>query len=206
MQSSVPAIIISGGLNGLGVIRSLGRGGVVTYLLDRNRFNPGMWSRYARPVTSRGLHGRQLIDALLKFQATLSERPVLISTDEMAVLTISEHRDCLRHAFRFRLPAHDTVLALLDKARFQEFALKHALPVPRGEIIREISDLSRLRALRLPLVVKPADRSHVHSGDVPRLLLTDRLEGAVTACEWLLKKTSALLVQEHVDGPDSSIY
>jgi predicted ATP-grasp superfamily ATP-dependent carboligase len=98
------AIVIGGKLNGLGVCRSLARGGVVNYVVDRCRSEAGMWSRHARPVVAHDLEGTPLLDCLLDLQAQLKQRPFLVITDEMAVLTISEHRKLLTNKFCLRLP------------------------------------------------------------------------------------------------------
>ena len=88
MQSGA-AVVVGGELNGLGVCRSLGQAGVATYMVDRKRLNPAMWSRYARPLLVSTLHGPELIDTLLGLQIRLGQRLFLAITDEMAVLAIS---------------------------------------------------------------------------------------------------------------------
>jgi hypothetical protein len=107
MQPNIPAVVILGQLNGLGVIRSLRRGGVPIYVADCDRFSAGMWLHYTQSVLSRDLEREELVDALLRLHATLGERPVLFNTHEMAVLTISKHRGKLDGAFRFRLPSQN---------------------------------------------------------------------------------------------------
>jgi hypothetical protein len=44
-----PAVVIGADVNGLGSIRSLGQAGVPVFVLDDDRWHPGMHSRYARP-------------------------------------------------------------------------------------------------------------------------------------------------------------
>ncbi len=124
----------------------------------------------------------------------------------MAVLTISAQREKLRDAFRFRLPARDTVTMLHNKAQFQEFAVSHRLPVPKAEIIRERSDLARVRTLRLPIIIKPADKRHFHAGETPRLVVAESLNEAAVACEHMLEKTGEVIAYEWIDGPDDNIY
>jgi D-aspartate ligase len=206
MQPNVPAVVILGQLNGLGVSRSLGCGGVPIYVIDRTRLSAGMWSRYARPVLSKDLEHEELVGALLKLQCTLGERPVLFNTHEMAVLTISKHRSTLDRAFRFRLPKHETVLALQDKARFHELAILNGLPVPRAEVLRQSSDISKLRLLRFPVVIKPADKAAVHYGKTPGIVVLDRFRDAVVSCERMLEQAGETIAQEWVDGANDEIY
>jgi D-aspartate ligase len=207
MDHGIPAVIILGGLNGLGVSRSLGRGYVATYVVDTHRFSPGMWSRYAQPVLSRGLQGEVLVTTLLELQSRLGICPVLFNTHELAVLALSQHRNSLAGRFRFRLPPHETVVALQDKARFHELATSAGLPVPRGSALRSDSDIGRvLRALRLPVVVKPADKATVHEGRVRGVRVCHDRNEAIAVCERTLKNAGETVVQEWVEGRNDQIY
>src|SRR5882724_4949717 len=152
------AVVVRGELNGLGVIRSLARGGVPAVLVDTTRLHAGMWSRFCRIQLVERLHGAGFVRDLLTLQRKLGGRPVLILTDEMAVMTVSEHRDQLAEAYRFQLPPADMVSTLSDKARFQEFAEINNLPVPRTAVVKCESDLIRLNDLRYPVIIKPADK------------------------------------------------
>jgi D-aspartate ligase len=143
---------------------------------------------------------------LLAVQGRFGDRPFLVITDEMAVLTVSEHRDALAGRFRFRLPPQDVVLALHNKARFHEFAVANHLPVPRSEIISHVGDFARIRTLRLPVIIKPVDKRHFHTGKIPRLVTADTSMSAIAASERLLETTGELIVQERTEGPDDSIY
>lgn len=134
------------------------------------------------------------------------QRPVLIITDELALLTISEFRDELKELFLFQLPSHETVMMLHNKAQFHEYALAHGFAVPRGEIIRHHSDIRRIQTLRFPVFIKPADKRFFHSGDVPRLGIAHDWKSAEIFCRRLLAVAGEIIVQEQVDGPDSSIY
>jgi cation diffusion facilitator CzcD-associated flavoprotein CzcO len=52
--ASPPAIIIGADVNGLGIIRSLGKAGVPVFVLDDDKWRPGMHSRYARGANEGG--------------------------------------------------------------------------------------------------------------------------------------------------------
>jgi predicted ATP-grasp superfamily ATP-dependent carboligase len=200
------AVVVGGKLNGLGVCRSLGRGGVVSYVVDHTRLRAAMWSRNARQIVTGSVEGRPLLDCLLALRIALAERPFLVITDEMAVLTVSEHRQLLADKFCFRLPPHDAVLKLYNKRLFHEFAVVGGLPVPNAVIVAQPADISRIRALRFPVIIKPADKRRFHSGRAPRLAVADRIGDALKACEGLLETAGELIVQERAEGPDDSIY
>jgi D-aspartate ligase len=193
-------------VNGLGVCRSLTAGGIPVWVVDTKRSNPALWSRYARSVLTDSLHGRGFVDFLRDLQRRIGERPFLIVTDEPALLTISEHREELEGLYRFRLAAHDTVLMLHDKARFHESAV-HGWQVPNGIVVRDGTDIpATVASLRLPMILKPADKRYFHEGRAPRLVVADSYPGAVSAAEGLLSLTGEVLVQEVIEGPDDEIY
>ena len=165
-----------------------------------------MWSRYGRPVVVPALHGPGLLSGLLGLCGKLADNPFLIITNEMSLLTISAHRHKLEGAFRFRLPAHQTVLLLHNKARFHEFAISNGLPVPRAEIVRQGESLAAMRTLRFPVVIKPADKRDFHLGTSPRLIVAVDAGSAQEACEHLLETTEEVVVSEWIEGGDDNIY
>ena len=207
MKPEYPAAIVVGGLlNGLSACRSLAKAGVSVYVLDHRRFNPAKWSRYAHPVRANALYGPNLLDALRSLQKQLGDRPVLIITDEIAVLTISEFRAELDGLFRLHLPPHETVLMLQDKARFHEFAVAHDLPVPRSEVLRDPADITRIQALRFPVILKPADPRFCHSNRAPRIIIAKDYKAADDNGRKLLAAVGEIIVQEYIAGPDNNIH
>ena len=200
------AVVVRGELNGLGVVRSLSRGGVRTVLVDTTRRHAGLWSRYSRVKLVERLHGINFIRDLLDLQRELGGRPVLILTDEMAVNSVSEHRDLLAPAYRFQLPPAEMVSKLGDKARFQEFAEGNNLPVPRSALLKHEIDIARLSGLRFPVIIKPADKRPVYMGETERLHVVTDVKQCETLCRKLLHTAGELVAQEWVDGPDSDIF
>jgi predicted ATP-grasp superfamily ATP-dependent carboligase len=205
-DATVPAVVVRGEVNGLGVLRSLAKGGVPAVIVDTTLRHAGMWSRFGRRRIFKQLSGRPFVDALIALQSELRERPVLILTDEMAVYTASDFRDELAQYYRFHLPSADMVRRLLNKAEFHEFALANGLPVPRALIIERETDIETLATFGMPVVVKPADKRPVYFGQVERINWIDKIDEAAAACRRMLTSGGKLVVQEWIDGPDSSIY
>ena len=206
MHATIPAIVVGANLNGLGVVRSLRRGNVPVYVVDTSRQRPAMWSHGCRPVIVDQLHGRALIHSLLDLGRRIGERAVLFVTDELSVQTISQFRDELSNAFRFRLPSHEMVIALSDKAAFQQIAERNGFPVPRSATLATASDLDKLRDLAFPVIIKPTDTRRVHAVATERLHRARTLQEAESLCARVLPDAGGLIVQEWIPGPDSSIY
>jgi D-aspartate ligase len=199
------AVVVGAALNGLGVVRSLARGGVPTIVVDTTYGRAAMWSRFARPLIVEKLYGRKLVDGLMASQRGLDHRPVLLLADEMAVDTVSTHREELKRAYQFQIPPRDTVKALENKARFHEFAERHGLPVPRSVVIGSASDLRQLGDLRFPVIIKPANKRLVYLGRTQRLHMPADFEEAYGLCHALLQTAGEFVVQEWIEGPTSSI-
>jgi D-aspartate ligase len=205
MTDSPWAVVVGAELNGLGVVRSLARGGVPTIVVDTTYGRAAMWSRFARPVIVEKLYGRKLVADLLALQRGHDHRPALLLADEMVVHTVSTHREELQRAYRFRLPSPDMVKTLNDKARFHEFAEQHGLPVPRSIVVSRVSDLEALRDLRFPVIVKPADKRLVYLRQTQRLHILADFKEARELSHSLLQTAGEFVVQEWIEGPVSNI-
>jgi len=206
MTDSPCAVVVGAELNGLGVVRSLARGGVPTIAMDTTYGRAAMWSRFCRPVIVEKLYGRKLVDGLMALQRGLDHRPALLLADEMAVHTVSTHRDELKRAYQFQIPSRETVKTLDNKARFHEFAERHGLPVPRSIVISRVSDLERLCDLRFPVIVKPANKRLVYLRRTQRLHMPENFQETRELCCTLLQTVGEFVVQEWIEGPTSNIY
>lgn len=193
-------------MNGLGVCRSLALGRIPVWVVGCKRSNPALWSRYAHPVLADTLHGHGFVVFLRDLQKQIGEQPFLVITDERALLTISEYRKELEGLYRFRLPTHDTVMMLYDKARFHENAREYGWPVPNGVAVRDLAGVCEITSLSLPMILKPADKRYFHEGHAPRLITAESYAEARSAAERLLAQTGEVLVQETIEGPDENIY
>ncbi len=201
----VPAVVVGGSLNALGVVRSLARGGMPIYLLDTTRQCAAGRSLHVRFVRTPALEGRALIDCLLELGRKLGSRPILILTSDQSVNWVSTHRQEIEPLYRISLPADDMVRTLADKTLFQALAEREGFPVPRTVCVSEVADLTRLATLTPPLIIKPADKTLVLNGLVERVVQAPTLADACNACRQMLPKASRIVVQEMIEGPDTEI-
>lgn len=204
-KRAVPAVVVGGSLNGLGVVRSLARGGVPVVLVETTRQCPAAWSRHCAFFRVRSLWGAELIDALELLASNLGCRPALILTRDESVLTVSAARARIEPLYRIDLPAEEMVNALADKAAFDALAVRENFPVPRSRTLSRDADLSSLSELAPPIVLKPADKSLVLAGMVERTVRADSIPQAQAAAARMLNHAPSLIAQEWVDGPDTEI-
>jgi D-aspartate ligase len=202
----VPAVVVEGTLNGLGVVRSLAHGRMPIYLLDNHAASAVRWSRYCQYVRIPAPQGRSLVSALVDLGRRLACRPVLILTGDQSVNTVSEHRELLEPLYRISLPSVEMVRALADKSEFQKLAEREGFIVPRAATLRTTADLAQLNSLTPPLIVKPADKTLALNRTVERAVRAATLAEARQAAIDMLACAPGIIVQEWVEGPDTEIY
>jgi D-aspartate ligase len=202
----VPAVVVGGSLNALGVVRSLKAGGVSSTVVETTQRCPGAWSRHSRFLRVPSLEGRALVGGLLALANDGVARPVLALTDDRAVETVSGFRADLEDRFHLLLPAAEMVSTLADKTSFQSFAEAEGLPVPRSVTLRDRDDVSLLDGLVPPLVIKPANKARVADTEIERVVRADTLDEARAAVFERIARTGGLLAQEWIEGPDNGIY
>jgi D-aspartate ligase len=206
-SGQVPAVVVGGSLNALGVVRSLARGrNIPIYLLEKTRYCPGGWSRFTHYVPIGEHDGPTLLEALVTLGKRLASRPVLILTSDPTVNSVSEHRSLLEPLYRISLPSPEMVRVLGDKVLFQQLAEREGLTVPRSVCIDAPGDLALIEKLMPPLVIKPADKTLVLKGVAERAAYVGTLDEAKQVGSRMLASAHRVIFQEYVEGPDTEIY
>lgn len=206
MHPEIPAVVVGGNLNGLGVVRSLARGGIPTYVIATSRDCPAAWSRHATFVRARSLHGDALLETLQRLASNLNCRPVLILTQDSSVLTVSAHRQQLEPHYHIELPDVAIVAMLSDKLAFDALAVREGFAVPRSCAVRTTADLAQVDEFRSPVILKPAEKGRVPAGAADRAERANTLEQARLLATRMLAYAPALIVQEWIEGADSEIF
>lgn len=208
IDQRVPAVVLGGGINGLGVVRSLARARVPVWLLDLDVQRPEMRSRAAKPLRIRALHGETLIEELegLGKERFAGLRPVLFLTQEETVKTISHHRDRLVPFYRFSLSPPGVVDTLLHKYGFQLLAEAHNVPIPKLVHIATQADLAALDGLRYPAVAKPGERNAEYSRHFKKAYRVENAKDAFNLVRRILTVMPDVVAQEWIAGPDSNIH
>jgi D-aspartate ligase len=159
----VPALVLKVGSyplhhGGLGVVRSLGRLGVPVYGVYEERFAPGAVSRY--------LSGRFVwrgdpedADRFLDGMAVIAERlggpTVLIPTDDIGAILMSDHASALGRWFRFPQPPPGLAQVLASKKGLFELCSELGVPCPQASFPRSRQDVEDFAAnVTFPVVAK----------------------------------------------------
>ncbi|HLN37353.1 MAG TPA: ATP-grasp domain-containing protein, partial [Xanthobacteraceae bacterium] len=122
---------------------------------------PSLYSRFARarlPWHDFSQDTDALLDRLERFGNAQREQPVLFYEEDVQLLLISRHRERLAKSFRFVMADATLVEDLLDKARFQDLAQRHGLPVPPARQFHPVAVEPDDLDLAFPVVIKPLTR------------------------------------------------
>lgn len=158
-------------------------------------------------IVSTPTAGAGLVRTLDRLATTFDGPAFLLPCTDAAVLTISAERDRLSPSYRFVLPEHATVAALMDKVGFAELAGKLALPIPVTYIVRTPADAhTAAEGLRWPAVVKPGLKTAEWLANTKAKAFVVRsraefLEVVDRAMSW----TTALIAQAWVAGDESDL-
>ena len=203
----IPAVVVGGSLNALGVVRSLARGDMPIFVVDKEPGGVATRSRFSRALSLPSLDGKALVQGLIDTSIRIGGRPVLILTADSDVNTVSAFRSELEPYYRFSLPAPEMVHKLFDKAQFQLLAEQEGLSVPRGVIVSDPSDLELILELKPPLVIKPADKTPlVENLENDRPVRANNFAEAFRVARRMMERAGRLAIQEWIDGSDSDIY
>ncbi|MBW8271101.1 carboxylate--amine ligase [Caldovatus aquaticus] len=198
------AVVLGGGVNGLGVVRSLARAGIRPLLVTLGR-DEAAASRYCRPVRASTFDGEPFVAELLRLRERLSRDAVLICADDRPLLTVSRHRDRLAPHFRFALPAHELLEALTRKLPFFRMARAGGFAVAETLLLQRHADLRRLHDLRPPLCVKPNGRSPDYDGAFAKAYRVAGRQEAQDLCRRILDRAGEVVVQEWIEGANDAI-
>jgi predicted ATP-grasp superfamily ATP-dependent carboligase len=202
---AVPAVIVGGDVNGLGVVRSLAREGVPTWLVDCNRADPSMGSRFPTKITVPSLSGSAAVDALVALRPRFATNPVLLLTQEETVKAVSASLDRIASLYRISMPNATVMQRLIDKIGFQLLAESHGFPIPRAVHLRQVDDLAASDALTYPCVLKPVVKTPDYAA---RFKKAYKVEDPAKLREIFLeiKGTAEMIAQEWIEGGDDRIY
>ena len=191
------------------LVRALGLAGIPSVVVAQ----PGSAALFSRstqgalPWVDAWDQPDAMIDTLVAYGLRQPEPPVLFFQDDRSLLLVSRHREKLRQAFRFAIADADLVEALVDKARFQQLAAKHKLPVPPARAAEPASEPVPAD-LRYPVIVKPITRRNAvwnpAAGDGKAMRAASAAE---LAALWpkLAEARLSVLLQTCIEGPESSI-
>jgi D-aspartate ligase len=201
-------VVLLGGLN---IVRALGMAGIPVIIASSGRRTTSMASRHCAgvielpPITER----EAVVETLVRAARRLRGRVPLFYDNDDRLALVQDHRAALAPHFALLLNEPALADALLEKSRFQDFAERHGLPVPRR------LDWDALGVETGPVLAKPKTRTGWDHSSVRRQLFGGAGKARLFASgrearaevEALAAPLAGLLsFQEYVPGGDDAIW
>lgn len=200
------AIVVGGGLNGLGIVRALGVHGVDVYVVDANSKRPAMYSRFAKKTLVGKLSEDSFVHELSNLLQQFEQPPVLFVTEEAPLMEISLHRDIILDRCEILLPPHEKLVQLMSKSGIDSLCEEYEIPHPRTAHIQSPDDLSKIAGFRFPVMLKPGVKNLEYARRFKKGYKLKSLEEVETLVLKILPVLDNLVVQEWIEGADSDIY
>ncbi len=196
----VNAIVIGGGVAGLGVIRALGLMGVpVTSLC--HKADPGGASKY---VQERILYDDPC-RALLERASRLSGS-VVFPVSDSALIALSKCKEILETHYTIACTEWAITEKIIDKKHTYPLAAAAGIPVPTTKILSRIDEVHQLQGqLTFPYLLKPS-QSHLYSNKFKRKMTrVDSYSQLMKAYRQATAARVEMMLQEFIPGPDVNV-
>jgi len=196
-------------MNGLSIIRSLGRKGIPVIAVDYAKNAVGFSSKYTRKAA---IAPNPRIDEA-KFLHFLSGKSgewsdsILIPTGDVELAVFSHHKDELSRYYILPVPDWEATKSIIDKKGTYDIATRLNIPIPKTTSIDSAESLNSLKSnVDYPCLLKPRETHEfgpkfgrkafiIHSFDQLKMELSRAYQAG---CH--------MMVQEIIPGPDNLIY
>jgi len=204
-------IVFRGDINGLGVIRSLGRKKIPTLVLTPNSTDVSMFSRHAIKMICPDISesDEQFVDFLLGVGEQMNNKGVLFPVDDDMVLTILKHRDKLEKYFKFPMATLDVIENLLLKDKLYRISEKNGIPHPKTYLLKNSSELEYLgENITYPCFIKPIYSTEFSKKFHVKGFCVNNKKELIEVFDNILKRCSChdVMIQEVIPGPITNLY
>jgi len=154
-------IVMGLGVNGLGVLRSMGMLGVECGgIYQRKDEELGIHSRFCRHVeqADKNLSDSSLWQCLNSLQRKLGDGPsVLIPSADRYAAFLCDNQEQLKKDYLVCMPSKEIHDAFLNKKRTAEICLSNDVPIPQTFSAESLKELDHIgKNLDYPAIIKPA--------------------------------------------------
>jgi D-aspartate ligase len=206
-SAASPAVVLGLDVNGLGVVRALGRHAVPVVGLYSDEDRVGSLSRYCRAVRVEAIPSAETVRVLQTVCPSSTHSPVLLPTSDAYAHWVNENQNVLRPRFRFHTVDCQLFERLNSKIGVAQLAREQGIDVPVTAHFDNLSTFEHgIGALGLPILVKPVDTfRRTLPGGSKNVLFTNAsaLRSYVGRCE---DRLPDMVFQEVVPSGDGHIY
>jgi len=155
--NDIVPVILGGGVNALGLIRSFAKENVKSIIVDSSK-SFATYSKYCKRVLVADpiVNADIFIEELYNYGKTLSQKGMLIPTNDEWLFPISRNQKKLEDFFVFPMSNNEIIEYCSDKTKLYSFAEKHGIPHPKTFIIKGISEIENIKEeIIYPCILKP---------------------------------------------------
>jgi len=201
---NVNVVVVGAGVNALGVMRSIGNS--FNSLLVTPKKSIVSHTKYGMRFYVNSTTERAIVESLVTLGKQLSQRCVLLLTEEVTVAYVSEYRKELSEYFIIDFPSHELLIALQSKLDFQHLAEKNGAPIPRAVCWTAQNNKESLETLDFPCVFKPLRQDAAYSKQFKKAYKVASSQEVDTLYEQISPVLPDMITQEWIEGDDSDIY
>jgi len=153
----IPAIVFGGGINGLGVVRNLGRNGVTVYCVVEKK-EEVIYSKFCDKyyIVPHIEEDKSVLRKFLISTGRLNSHAVLFPTSDRFSLHLSELKEEFSEDYYVPLPSQEIVRTLVDKREFYKSLSQFSVPHPGTYFPESQEDARRISTeMKYPIFVKP---------------------------------------------------
>lgn len=204
----VGAVIIGGDFQGLGILRSLARQHIPTYLLDQG-LCIGRFSRYTGRFSICPDVNQEA--SFLEYLISLAKKEniggwVIYPNDDETVCLLAKHKGELEQHYRLITPSWNVVKFAYDKRLTYELAAKCGIAIPKTFYPRTVEELEQLD-IEFPSIIKASVKEPFYSRTRKKAISVGNKKQLVdeySRAAKLIDSSQTLMVQERIlGGPDN---
>jgi len=200
-----PAVVLGMGVNGLGILRGLGRQGIEAYGIDKEEAI-AFSSKYCKRryiFPDPAAYPEECLSQIIKLGKNLGDKAFLLPTNDSYVAFMSKFRTELSDYFLFNIPESSLLENILDKMKQYQLAMDLGIPVPKTISPKHIDELEE-ESISYPAIIKGKDSKKWSS------VFTDN--GFAASCynelseyfRLALDRNVEVIIQEMVIGPNKN--
>jgi D-aspartate ligase len=203
-----PAIILGGSVNGLSFVRSLGRRGIPTLLLDSD-YLIGMYTRFGQVgvLADPEEDPDAWLDLFEFIGSRLESAGVIFATSDVAALFLAGYAETLGKSFRFITADLEAVEKIVNKRHQYAIAEKAGIPIPRTFFPESVDDVRRvIDDVPYPCILK-SYKSHLGKKKIrKKVMVATSPDELVDYFGTIATGEVQFMIQEIIPGDDNSLY
>lgn len=207
LDTTRPAVVIAGfALSALGIVRCLERHGLRCWVLAANTRNLALKTRLAAPCLLPSLDADALGPHMHDIRDRCGSDPVIFTTEDHIVQTLSEHRAELACGLETLLPPQNVLAALMSKTTIGLCFARAGIDYPRTCTLTLADNASTIEHLRYPAILKPETKPPGYLRRFRKAYIVHSPAEALEQMHAFREFIKTVIVQEYIAGPDSEIF